>query len=79
MKTAGTKILEFWDAGCGYSYLYTEDWDFAKEFKKEFGRGASYGRGAREFGWQFRIPKRVIGILQMRFKKLKEAQAEKCL
>lgn len=67
--------LEIWDAGEGYSYLYTESWEFAQELRKEFRHNASYYRGMRAFAWQFRVPKRIVGIIRMRFKKLTGAEA----
>ena len=68
--------FEAWDAGGSDSYLYTEVWEFAKELKKEFRRCASYHNGSRSFGWQFKIPKKLVRILKTRFRKLMMSQAE---
>ena len=39
--------IEFWDAGRDELYLYTENWDIAKQLKKEFRRCAVYMRGSQ--------------------------------
>lgn len=46
---------EAWNAGGGYKYVYSEDWEMVKVLREEFGRYAVYFRAGRPFGWQFRI------------------------
>ena len=58
--------FDSWDAGGSSCYLYTENWDFAKALKKEFGRCAVYLRNTRAVAWQYRVPKRVILRLKRR-------------
>ncbi|GEM_PF-6118221 len=60
-------MIEFWAAGAHFSYLYTEDFRIAQEMKKEFGECSIYLRNAYLFGWQFRIPDRIIPLMKRRF------------
>ena len=63
-----------WDAGGSDSYVYTENWEFARELRKEFSKCGTYHRTSSPCAWQFRVPKRLIGILNRRLKKLQDAK-----
>jgi hypothetical protein len=76
MSSSSENGFEIWDAGGSYSYLYTEHWQFAKELKKEFGRGAVYCRNTHAIAWQFKIPKRVVEILKARFRQMRATEKE---
>jgi len=68
--------IELWDAGGNESYLYTENWDIAKDLTKEFRRCAVYMRGSRVVAWQFRIKKTLIRPLKARFARFKKSNKE---
>jgi hypothetical protein len=68
-----TENFEVWHAGGDFSFLYTEDRDFARELRKEFGRAALYERRGKVFAWQFKIPNHLVNALKARF----ESQEEK--
>jgi hypothetical protein len=68
--------LECWCAGGNDLYLYTENRDFARELKKEFGAGAIYERYGKVFAWQFKVPNRTIAVLKRRFDSLRRSSEQ---
>ncbi len=58
--------FEVWDAGGDDVYLYTHYWQIARTLREEF-RPTTYSKGNFDVAWQFKLPKRLIKILQRRF------------
>ena len=62
--------FDSWNAGGSDAYLYTENWDFAKELRKEFGHGGVYFRNCRAMAWQFKVPNRLLPLLRKKLEML---------
>ncbi|RPH38123.1 hypothetical protein EHM92_00855 [bacterium] len=68
--------LEFWSAGDGDSYVYTNSWRMVQALNRKFGRGAEYIRNGSILAWQFKIPKRFVDMLKLNFRRLRRAEID---
>jgi hypothetical protein len=59
-------MIDAWNAGKGFSYLYTTSKDFADTIKKDCGHRIMYEQNGKVFAWQFLVPsKRVKFYLRL--------------
>jgi len=69
-------MIESWNIGNGYSYIFTTSREFSDTLKKEFGRGITYEQNGTIFAWQYLLPtNKVKFYLTMFVKKRSEFSA----
>jgi hypothetical protein len=59
--------FEYWEIGAREAFVYTEDRLLAERLRDDFGPATIYHSGPSAFGWQFRVPQRIVGLMKKRF------------